>query len=349
MLQLILNNKTLCIKYFLIPGLKVNENDNFHLILKANHEFDSVENFIIDNLTSKRPLSEKDKKDLTKLSVSEREFWDEINKIFDNNKFLKSSIVYAESGSVLFVEESNRIRSCNFFLKKNSTLSLGYNSMINGRSEIYVGENSFCIIGAESLLAGGLRIRTNDGHTVVLPELRSISNNLKTGVIVGDHVWIGENCTINKNSFIGSNNIVASNSLLQNKVYPSYCLHGGIPAKTIKRDVTFDSRLVISNPLNFLEVNRANLFKDVLIYNRFKEATEHLGNQQIDKRIKYLLLLSKEKFISRFYVANFNFVKNLKPIDLEKYNQLIESMTIPDFVEKNKYLLLKMFIKNTYL
>lgn len=351
MIKIMHNGKIENVYNFRVPGLSIISNTNdYTIILSAHNEYLSIEQFVIENLISKEGITSEERNSLEKLSIHDAEFWEKINVLFENNNFLKNTKIYIEKNSLLYIEESKRIRNCTLILKENSVLSIGWNTMINGRSEIYVGENNFCLIGADSLLAGGLRIRTNDGHTLISNENDQITNNYKNGVIIGDHVWVGENCNINKNTFVGSESIVASNSLLQNKVYPSYCLLGGAPAKLIKRDISFDSRLSPSNSLLLsVKSKKENCYKYIMYENKFKQAQTSLIFTTFDVKIKFLFDLYKERHISRFYVIDFNFIKNLAPIDVKKYDKLIDVLSDSEFVEKNKFDLISMFIENQYI
>ena len=115
----------------------------------------------------------------------------------------------------------------------NGKLSIGNDTYINPNTvicsslEISIGNN--CAIAWNCL------VMDNDLHTIV--------TDGKTGtrslpVVIGNNVWIGAHSTILKGVNIGDGAVIAAGSIVTQNVAPA-TLVGGIPAKLIKKNITW--------------------------------------------------------------------------------------------------------------
>ena len=119
----------------------------------------------------------------------------------------------------------------------------GFFITINDGGSIKFGSgyvNHFCkidiwsalTIGDDVIIGDYVIIRDNDNHII---------NRNKTTVaplVIKDHVWIGTRCTILKGVTIGEGVVVAAGSVVTKDV-PANTLVGGIPAKVLKKGITW--------------------------------------------------------------------------------------------------------------
>jgi acetyltransferase-like isoleucine patch superfamily enzyme len=88
-------------------------------------------------------------------------------------------------------------------------------------------------IGHKVAISKGVTIRDCDNH--------SINGNkmISAPITIGDNVWIGLNATILKGVSIGNGAVVAAGAVVTKDV-PEKALVGGVPARIIKEDVSWE-------------------------------------------------------------------------------------------------------------
>ena len=137
----------------------------------------------------------------------------------ENSKLIINGIVSTGPGVTLHIS-------------KNATLELGNNILIGANSKVVCYKS--IRINDNSLISWEVEIRdsdmhklTNDGFQVVLP------------IEIEKNVWIGARATIQKGVTIGKGSIVATGAVVTKDVPPN-CLVGGVPARIIRENVTWE-------------------------------------------------------------------------------------------------------------
>ncbi|EWY35737.1 hypothetical protein N825_36095 [Skermanella stibiiresistens SB22] len=111
------------------------------------------------------------------------------------------------------------------------------------RVNIVCIESANVIIGAECMFSFGIEIRTSDAHSIIDLATRCRING-PGDVIVGDHVWIGAHTTLNKGITIASDVIVGTRAVVTKDIVEEHCAAAGVPARVVRRDVSWDRKLV---------------------------------------------------------------------------------------------------------
>ena len=111
-------------------------------------------------------------------------------------------------------------------LKDNALISFGANLRAAG-GRIEVGANSAisqnCVmVAANHTIGAGVNF------------IDAVWDEARTGVILGDNVWVGANCTLLPGCRIGDNVIIAAGSVVRGTV-PAGEIWGGIPARFLRR------------------------------------------------------------------------------------------------------------------
>lgn len=88
-------------------------------------------------------------------------------------------------------------------------------------------------IGKKVAISENVTIWDTDAHRIIGKE-----DQMTQPITIGDNVWIGNNVTILKGVTIGDGAIIAAGSVV-NKSIPAGCLAAGVPAKVIKRNVSW--------------------------------------------------------------------------------------------------------------
>lgn len=84
-------------------------------------------------------------------------------------------------------------------------------------------------------------MRNTDSHSILNAKGERI--NPSSDIVIGNHVWIGIRSTILKGSIIPSESVVAAQSMVTSSLKASeHSLIGGIPAKVLKTDISWDRK-----------------------------------------------------------------------------------------------------------
>ena len=121
-------------------------------------------------------------------------------------------------------------------LFKGATLILngGYANIgcqIRCRNKITIGKNV--------AIAHNVSIMDSDFHRIHDESGRHI--NPSRPVVIGDNVWIGRNSIILKGVTVGEGAVIAAGSVVTKDV-PPHCIAAGVPARVIRRDISWDNK-----------------------------------------------------------------------------------------------------------
>ncbi|MDX2079826.1 MAG: hypothetical protein SFU53_03510 [Terrimicrobiaceae bacterium] len=94
-------------------------------------------------------------------------------------------------------------------------------------------------IGAYSMLATGIEIRTGDGHGIFDRETRE-RVNAGASVRIGRHVWLANRVNVMKGVQIADDVVVGSGSMVTSSLTESHAIYAGFPARQIRTGVTWN-------------------------------------------------------------------------------------------------------------
>lgn len=118
----------------------------------------------------------------------------------------------------------------NIFIYDGAEMQIG-SGYINSGSKIYCYNK--IIIGQDVKIADGVIIRDSDNHEMLY------DGYVKSAPIkIGNHVWIGMRALILKGVTIGDGAIIAAGAVVTKDV-PANTLVGGVPAKVLKKDISW--------------------------------------------------------------------------------------------------------------
>lgn len=148
-----------------------------------------------------------------------------------NNKIHFANNVKVYENLKILIESSN----CIINIENDVTI---------GSAKIQLGEKETKVsIGADCMLSRDITINTSDFHSMIDLN-QNVRINPPKNVKIGNHVWIGNGVYINKGAFINDDSIVAAKSVVPGKHFEKNSLIGGVPAKLIKSDVTWDRKII---------------------------------------------------------------------------------------------------------
>ena len=122
----------------------------------------------------------------------------------------------------------------------NCQIKIGDGTFIGDHTHLACTENKSIIsIGSRCMLSSYIQIRTGDSHSLLDSEGNRI--NPAKSVYVSDHVWIGEGTKILKGAKIGKDCVVSTGAIVT-KEFAEGLLIGGIPAKVLKENISWNSK-----------------------------------------------------------------------------------------------------------
>lgn len=162
------------------------------------------------------------------------------NRQWDNERMLrnkKAGSLYVAANATLKVDAFDVYAGSRITVNQGAVLSLGigymnYDCVIECFNSISIGNN---VVISERVV-----LRDSDNHSIKdVGDRMSDKSAVTAPIVIGDHVWMGMNVTVLKGVTIGEGAIVAAGSVV-NKDVPSHCLVGGVPARVIKANVSWN-------------------------------------------------------------------------------------------------------------
>jgi len=163
----------------------------------------------------------------------------------------KGSIVIIERGCRLYGDISLSAENCLVVLRSGQNhLSRISVSVTSNHQTFYWGKESTSngvrvvvhggsvLVGEDCMFASGITIRTSDMHSV-MDMTTGAHLNPPNGVLLEPHIWLGQESMVSKGVTIGLGSIVGAKALV-NKNVARFCSVGGLPAKLLRSDTTWD-------------------------------------------------------------------------------------------------------------
>lgn len=165
-------------------------------------------------------------------------------KIYDNYNIARANF-YLGEGAYIEIGKDFSVRG-NLYLDtktNNGSVIIGSNANI-GECHIVAGDEDDLevVIGINFLAATDIYIKNADGHSIYDIETKELINIPKFGVHIGDNVWCGYNVSVLKDANIPDNCVIGASSVVGRKKFIENSIIAGVPAKTIRTGITWDSR-----------------------------------------------------------------------------------------------------------
>jgi acetyltransferase-like isoleucine patch superfamily enzyme len=167
---------------------------------------------------------------------------DNIIEIGERTKLTKDSFIR-------IMGSSNRVSfgaRCNGHIRlhvpsSGSTFEMGEDSTVIGM-RCAMHETARMIIGRDCMFAAEIWISASDMHSLIdLESGRRI--NPAADVVIGDHVWLCVRVCILKGTTVGSGSTIAAGAIVTGAI-PENCVAAGVPARVIRRGVTWERKLL---------------------------------------------------------------------------------------------------------
>lgn len=178
-------------------------------------------------------------------------------------------------------------KKCRVVILGNASVKLSLKIITENQNEVHIGRN-FNIrsaelvcrsepginiwIGDDFLGSSQILFRTSDAHTIYSLETKKPLNAPKSGIRVGNHVWMGRCVTLLKDAVVPNDCIVSFGAVVTRKAFPSNAVIGGVPAKVIKTGVNWSG-------LNTFKYQRK--FASEFLEVSERESNNHSGDAHI--------------------------------------------------------------------
>jgi len=146
----------------------------------------------------------------------------------------KTVVDIYENGKLIVNGRVEICKGTKVMIGNDAILKIGNNSYINENSRIQCREE--IQVGEECAISWNVNILDTDEHILIIDGVKKQSVKK---VVIGDKVWIGSKATILKGVEIGNGAVIAAGAFVSKNVSTN-CLVGGIPAKTIYENVTWN-------------------------------------------------------------------------------------------------------------
>lgn len=133
-------------------------------------------------------------------------------------------------GGTIWIEDEG----CRLIVGENTLILNAHISLTESNSSIEIGKNC--------MLSSDIDIRSGDSHSIIdLATGKRI--NYASNIKIEDHVWIGAHAKILKGVVIAKNSVIGMGAIVTKNVL-SNTIVAGIPAKTVKTNITWNSERV---------------------------------------------------------------------------------------------------------
>ena len=124
----------------------------------------------------------------------------------------------------------------------NNKISIGKGTLFCGKVHLACIEGTSIFIGNDCLFSSDIVFRTGDSHSIL--NLSGERINKSKDINISEHVWIGNRVHINKGVEIRKDSIVATGAIVTSPVEEYNVIIGGVPAKIIKRNISWDKNRI---------------------------------------------------------------------------------------------------------
>ena len=156
---------------------------------------------------------------------------------------LNSLVKISGNNNEVVLKANSYVAGAELWVEDNQcTLIIGERTFVGHHSHLACTEDgSRLIIGDDGMISSYVQIRTGDSHSIV--DLEGNRINPAESVEIGNHCWIGEGSKVMKGVRLEGDNVVSTGAIVT-KSFDKNVLLGGIPAKVIKDNVTWDKERI---------------------------------------------------------------------------------------------------------
>lgn len=164
--------------------------------------------------------------------------------IMEKGSMLLNSLVKISGNKNEVVLKANSyVSGAELWVENNGCLiEIGGGTFVGHHSHLACTEDgSKLIVGDDGMISSYVQIRTGDSHSVV--DMVGNRINPAQSVVIGNHCWIGEGAKVMKGVTLESDDVVSTGAIVT-KSFGKNVLLGGVPAKVIKDNISWDKERI---------------------------------------------------------------------------------------------------------
>lgn len=166
-----------------------------------------------------------------------------IIEIFEPTNFKNCDFSISDNCYIKIGQTGRFIHNLRITMSSNNKIEIGKHLGLNGAYiSMHDEENLSVKIGDKCLFSSGIIIRPSDGHCIYDKDTKYPINIPKSGIIIGNNVWVGAEVIFLKDTIVSDNSIVGIKSIVTKTFTDSNLLLAGVPAKIIKTNIGWDVR-----------------------------------------------------------------------------------------------------------
>lgn len=155
----------------------------------------------------------------------------EVGSRWSIGRFYPTEFIVSDNATLEINADFKILTGCSVILDPGAKLSFGKGGL-NLRSRIAVFNS--ITMGNDVYISENVTLRDSDNHAI-----SGSKKNQSAPITIGNKVLIGINSTILKGVTIGDGAVIGANSLV-NKAVPPNTMVGGVPAKILRENVTWN-------------------------------------------------------------------------------------------------------------
>ncbi len=218
-------------------------------------------------------------------------------------------------GLAIFSDNNKHPGFCNCRLVGSDELIFfGYGATSFGVTCVAHEKDSKIIIGDDCMFASNIWIRNSDMHAIF--DLSTQNRiNFSQNVLIQPHVWLGQDVLLLKNAKIGVGSIIAARAVVTNDI-PDFSLAGGVPAKVIKNNVSWDRNLWVADET----LNLISSYQNVEALNESLEVHQLVNNSEPEEKIYSQIWENlNQPNLGKFDTEKSNYPTNINQANVERY------------------------------
>ncbi|WP_071145193.1 acyltransferase [Bacteroides ihuae] len=157
--------------------------------------------------------------------------------------FLNTTLRITGNNCMVVLKDHSYVTEAEIFVENNNCkVEIGSKTFVGRHTHIACSEdNSELIIGRDGMISSHCQVRTGDSHSVT--DLEGNRINPAASIHIGDHCWLGEGSKVMKGVTLGKDTVVSTGAIVTKSFEPNVLL-GGIPAKVLKKNVSWNEKIL---------------------------------------------------------------------------------------------------------
>jgi acetyltransferase-like isoleucine patch superfamily enzyme len=147
------------------------------------------------------------------------------------------SVIFSGAGGVLAIGDQSTFHAVRFTVSGRSSVLIGERSSATFTANVSAANGGAVIVGREAMWAQGVRIATDDMHSIRDMKTGERVNAFGGRVVIGEHVWLCGEVRVLGNCRIGAGGVVGEGSLVKKGHLPPNSVSVGRPARPVRSGI----------------------------------------------------------------------------------------------------------------